>query len=63
MTWKITSTTDGQHVGETLEFIEKGQVVTFPDGDVVLIDRTFFSEEGTEVIASGPNYQMTLIKE
>jgi hypothetical protein len=61
--WRITQTTDGQHLGEVLVSVEKGQIVTFPDGDVVPIERTFFSEEGTEVIASGPNYQMTLIKE
>jgi hypothetical protein len=61
--WRISSTTDNQHVGEKLAAVEKGQVVTFADGDVVGIDRIFMNEEGTEMVAFGANYQMTLIKE
>ena len=61
--WKISQTTDNQHVGTTLEYVEKGQVITFEDGDVVAVNQTFLSDDGQSMVAFGPNYQMTLIKE
>jgi hypothetical protein len=61
--YRVTKTTDNQHIGEMIEFIEPGNVVTFADGDVVAIDQIFTNEGTGEVIAVGQNYQMTLIKE
>ena len=61
--YRVSKTTDNQHIGETLEFVEAGNVVTFADGDVVAIDQVFTNEGTGEVIAVGQNYQMTLIKE
>ena len=61
--WRIASTTDNQHVGTRLEHVEKGQVLTFADGDVIAIDQTFLSEDGQSMIAFGVNYQLTLVKE
>ena len=61
--WRITSTTDSQHEGTRLEHVEKGQVLTFEDGDVIAIDQTFLSEDGQSMIAFGVNYQLTLVKE
>jgi hypothetical protein len=63
MAWRIVQTTDGQHIGEELSFVEAGNVITFNDGDVVAIERVFTSEDGREVVTFGENYQMTLIKE
>jgi hypothetical protein len=63
MAWRITSTTDNQHIGEVLQFVETGQVITFADGDVVAVDRIFVNAEGNEIVAFGTNYQMTLVKE
>jgi hypothetical protein len=61
--WKITETIDGDHVGESLANVESGQVITFSDGDVVSITRIFLSEDGNEMVATGPNYSMTLQKD
>jgi hypothetical protein len=61
--WRIVQTTDNQHVGTLLENIEKGQVITFDDGDVVPINQTFLSEDGLSMVACGVNYQMTLVQE
>jgi Holliday junction resolvasome RuvABC endonuclease subunit len=61
--WRIINTTDNQHVGEVLEHIEKGQIITFPDGDVVAVERIFMDAEGDSMVAFGTNYQMTLVKE
>ena len=61
--WKITETTDGQHVGERIDSAEPGQIITFPDGDVVAISRIFNAQDGNQILACGTNYQMTLTKE
>lgn len=61
--WRIISTTDGDHLGETLEYVEKGQIITFPDGDVVPIEQVFMSEDGQQMMATGSNYSMSLVKE
>jgi Holliday junction resolvasome RuvABC endonuclease subunit len=61
--WRIVQTTDNQHIGTRLENVEKGQVVTFDDGDVVAVNQIFVSEDGQSMVASGPNYQMTLVQE
>ena len=58
--YRIISTIDGDHVGETLDHIEEGQVVTFPDGDVVTVDQVFVKDEGRKLYASGPHYSMLL---
>jgi hypothetical protein len=63
MTWRIIQTIDGDHVGETLEVVEAGQIITFPDGDVVAIDKIFTSEDGSTLMVTGVNYSMTLEKE
>jgi hypothetical protein len=63
MPWRITKTTDDQHIGTVLEHIEAGQVVTFEDGDVVAVTQIFAAPDGVTVMACGVNYQMTLIKE
>lgn len=63
MPWRITQTTDGQHVGAVLQHVEVGQIVTFEDGDVVTVDQVFLSQDGTQMVTSGPNYQMTLTQE
>lgn len=63
MPWKIIETTDGQHVGEVLLNVEEGQVITFPDGDVVPVMKVFFADEGQTMLASGPHYIMTLKQE
>jgi hypothetical protein len=61
--YRVSKTTDNQHIGEMIEFIEAGNVVTFADGDVIAVDQIFTNEGTGEVIAVGQNYQMTLIKE
>ena len=63
MTWRIIQTTDNQHIGVVLDFVEAGNVITFEDGDVVAINRIFEADEGNTLLACGVNYQMTLIKE
>lgn len=63
MPYRISHTTDGQHVGEVLDVVEEGQVVTFSDGDVVPIHRVFAHPSGDEIVVSNPNYQMILVKE
>ena len=63
MAWIITQTTDNQHVGETVEFLEIGNIVTFPDGDVVAINQLLFNEDNTVAMVVSPNYHMTLTKE
>lgn len=63
MAWRIVKTTDNQHVGETVESVAPGQILTFEDGDVVPIDQVFHDATGQVVIAYGPNYEMTLEKE
>ena len=62
MPYRIIKTTDNQHVGTVLGHIEKGQIVTFDDGDVVPISQIFTSDDGS-LIACGVNYQMTLVQE
>ena len=62
MPYRIIKTTDNQHVGTVLESVEKGQIVTFADGDVVPITQLFTADDGT-LLACGTNYQMTLIQE
>jgi hypothetical protein len=62
MPYRIIKTTDNQHIGTVLENIEKGQIVTFEDGDVVPISQIFTSDDGS-LIACGVNYQMTLVQE
>lgn len=61
MAYRIISTTDGQHVGEILQSIDKGNLITFPDGDVVSIDDVIETEDKAIIIS--PNYHITLIKE
>jgi Holliday junction resolvasome RuvABC endonuclease subunit len=61
--WRIVQTTDDQHIGVRLAHIEKGQVVTFADGDVVAVNQIFLSEDGQSMVACGVNYQMTLVQE
>jgi len=63
MAWRIISTTDSQHVGETLDVVEKGNIITFSDGDVVIVNEVFLSDDGGRIIVSSPNYQMTLCRE
>jgi len=63
MPWRIIKTTDGQHVGTTLAAVQAGDIVTFEDGDVVAIDQIFLSQDGTQMVAAGANYQMTLKQE
>lgn len=62
MAYRITKTTDGQHIGTVLEYVEKGQIVTFEDGDVVPIDQIFTADDGS-LIACGVNYQITFVLE
>ena len=62
MPYRIVKTTDNQHIGTVLESVEKGQIVTFEDGDVVPITQLFTSDDGT-LLACGVNYQMTLVQE
>jgi len=61
--WRIISTIDGDHVGDTLDVVEEGQIITFPDGDVVTVEKIFASGDGNTLIATGTNYTMTLQKE
>ena len=64
MTWRITQTTDGQHVGEVLEYLpEPGSVITFPDGDVVGVQQVFRASDDASAIVFGANYQITFLKE
>ena len=63
MTWRIVQTTDNQHLGTTFENVEEGQILTFQDGDVVPVNQIFLSKDGQSMVACGPNYQMTLVKE
>ena len=63
MAWRIIQTTDNQHLGTILEYVEAGNVVTFLDGDVVAIERIFTANEGNTLLACSSNYQMTLVKE
>jgi hypothetical protein len=61
--WRITQTTDNQHLGVTFQSVEKGQVLTFEDGDVVPINQIYTAEDGLSILACGVNYQITLVKE
>jgi hypothetical protein len=61
--WRIIQTTDNQHVGTVLQYIEEGQIITFEDGDVVPVTKIFSANDGNTLLACGTNYQMTLIKE
>jgi hypothetical protein len=63
MPYRIIKTTDNQHIGTVLEYIEEGQVVTFSDGDVVPVQQIFTADDGNTLLACGVNYQMTLVKE
>ncbi len=63
MAWRIIQTTDGQHLGVVLSYIEAGQVITFEDGDVVPVTQIFTADDGNTLLACGTNYQMTLVKE
>ncbi len=63
MAWKIIQTTDNQHIGTVLEYIEAGQIVQFEDGDVVSVNQIFTADEGKTLLACGFNYQMTLVEE
>ena len=61
--WRIISTIDGDHVGEVLDSIEPGQVLTFADGDVISVTKVFTADDGNTLIATGNHYTMTLEKE
>lgn len=61
--WRIIATTDGDHVGTRLDFVEQGNIITFDDGDVVAVETVFLNAEGNQMVATGTNYQMTLVKE
>ena len=61
--WRVVQTTDDQHIGARLVHVEKGQIITFEDGDVVPINQTFLSEDGQSMVACSVNYQMTLVQE
>lgn len=61
--YRITQTTDNQHIGERLLGAEVGQIVTFADGDVVAVEKVFSNADGTELVVISTNYQMTLSKE
>lgn len=63
MVWRIIQTTDNQHIGTILEFVEAGQIVQFADGDVIPIENIFVNDPGDKIIAINANYQMTLLKE
>ena len=64
MAWRITTTTDGQHVGDVFKQLpEVGSVVTFPDGDVVGVQQVFHAGDGGSAIVCGTNYQMAFTKE
>lgn len=61
--YRITQTTDGQHLGVVLLGAELGQIITFDDGDVVSVEKVFTNADGTELVVISTNYQMTLVKE
>jgi len=61
--WKITTSTNPNHINVKLQFVEVGNIVTFEDGGVVLIDKIFSADDGNTLLACGTNYQMTLVKE
>ena len=63
MSWRITQTTDNQHIGTVLEHVEVGQIITFYDGDAVPVDKIFAADEGNTLLICSSNYQMTLTKE
>ena len=63
MAWRIIQTTDNQHIGTVLDFVEAGQVIQFADGDVIAIDNIFANDSGDRIMATNANYQMTLLKE
>jgi hypothetical protein len=63
MAWRIIQTTDNQHIGTVLEFVEAGQIIQFADGDVIAIDNIFADTSGDRIMATNANYQMTLVKE
>lgn len=61
--WKITNTTNGKHIGVLVPSVETNQVMTFADGDVVVINQVFTADEGRTLLGCGVNYQITFIKE
>lgn len=63
MAWRIIQTTDNQHIGIVLDFVEAGQIIQFADGDVIAIDNIFANDSGDRIMATNANYQMTLLKE
>ena len=58
--WKIVATTDGDHVGTDLPYVEKGQIITFDDGDVVEVVDVFLDNDGNKMMVTNPNYSITL---
>lgn len=63
MPWRIINTTDNQHIGEVLQYVEKGHIIQFADGDVVSVDNLFTTDNGEKIMTVSANYQMTLVKE
>ena len=58
--YRIITTTDNQHLGETIDSIDKGNLITFSDGDVISIDEVFEKDNSQFVILSGQNYVMRI---
>lgn len=54
----ITKTTDDKHLGETLEHIEIGNIITFKDGSVFRILELFKNDN--KILLINKNYIMTI---
>lgn len=59
--YKIIESNNGKHIGSSFQSIEKGQVLTFENGDVYVIDKVFY-DETNEVFVKGKDFQLTFTK-
>ena len=58
---EIISSSNGQYLNETFDFIDVGNILTFKDGFAFLVQKRFDNEN--EVMAVDGNFHLTLIKE
>lgn len=63
MTWRVTSTTDGKHLGARFGAVLEGDRIIFPDGGKFTVQKVEVSADGQRMVASSPNYIAHLRRE
>lgn len=63
MKYVLTKSPVKSHIGLYFNSIESGQVLTFQDGSVFVIEDIFKSSDGTTLIATTKETQLTFILE